>query len=51
MKQAQLGAAENKDHVTTSRRVRELIDRETPEIERRINAAKFPAQKASTASD
>ena len=47
-KQAQLCAAENKDHVQyLARRCEmELIDRERRMIERRIKAAKFPSTKS-----
>ena len=44
-KQAQLCAAENKDHIHYLARLceMELIDRERRMIERRIKAAKFPS--------
>jgi len=47
-KQAQLCAAENKDHIQYLARLceMELIDRERRMIERRIKAAKFPSTKS-----
>lgn len=52
-KQAQLCAAENKDHVHYLARLceMELIDRERRMIERRIKAAKFPSTKSLDSFD
>jgi len=52
-KQAQLGAAENKDHVQYLMRLceMELIDRERRMVERRIKAAKFPSTKSLDSFD
>ena len=52
-KQAQLCAAENKDHIHYLARLceMELIDRERRMIERRIKAAKFPSTKSLDSFD
>ena len=52
-KQAQLCAAENKDHVQYLMRLceMELIDRDQRMIERRIKAAKFPSTKSLDSFD
>lgn len=52
-KQAQLCAAENKDHVQYLGRLWEieLIDREQPMVERRIKVAKFPSTKSLDSFD
>ena len=52
-KQAQLCAAENKDHIQYLARLceMELIDRERRMIERRIKAAKFPSTKSLDSFD
>jgi len=52
-KQAQLCAAENKDHIQYLSRLceMELIDRERRMIERRIKAAKFPSTKSLDSFD
>ena len=52
-KQAQLCAAENKDHIHYLARLceLELIDRERRMIERRIKAAKFPSTKSLDSFD
>ncbi len=52
-KQAQLCAAENKDHIQYLVRLceMELIDRERRMIERRIKAAKFPSTKSLDSFD
>ncbi len=52
-KQAQLSAAENKDHVQYLARLceMELIERERRMIERRIKAAKFPSTKSLDSFD
>ena len=52
-KQAQLCAAENKDHIQYLARLceMELIDRERRMTERRIKAAKFPSTKSLDSFD
>lgn len=52
-KQAQLYAAENKDHIQYLSRLceMEMIDRERRMIERRIKAAKFPSTKSLDSFD
>ena len=52
-KQAQICAAENKDHIHYLARLceMELIDRERRMIERRIKAAKFPSTKSLDSFD
>ena len=52
-KQAQLCAAENKDHIQYLSRLceMEMIDRERRMIERRIKAAKFPSTKSLDSFD
>jgi len=52
-KQAQICAAENKDHIQYLARLceMELIDRERRMIERRIKAAKFPSTKSLDSFD
>ena len=52
-KQAQLCAAENKDHIQYLARLceMEMIDRERRMIERRIKAAKFPSTKSLDSFD
>ena len=52
-KQAQLCAAENKDHIQYLARLceMELIDRERRMIERRIKATKFPSTKSLDSFD
>jgi DNA replication protein DnaC len=52
-KQAQLCAAENKDHIQYLARLceMELIERERRMIERRIKAAKFPSTKSLDSFD
>jgi len=53
VKQAQICAAENKDHIQYLARLceMELIDRERRMIERRIKAAKFPSTKSLDSFD